>query len=55
MLHTSVRDIAFLSEDLVVTEIYRNVQPGYLVHSTVPGRYFIEVNADELEGIEVGS
>ncbi|BAQ34132.1 ArdC-like ssDNA-binding domain-containing protein [Dehalococcoides sp. UCH007] len=48
-------DIAFLSEDLVVTEIDRNIQPGYQVHSTVPGRYFIEVNAGELEGIEVGS
>jgi len=48
-------DIAFLSEDLVVTEIYRNTQPGYHVHSTIPGRYFIEVNADELEGVEVGS
>ncbi len=48
-------DIAFLSEDLVVTEIYRNVQPGYLVHSTLPARYFIEVNAGEMEGIEIGN
>ncbi|AII57412.1 DUF192 domain-containing protein [Dehalococcoides mccartyi] len=47
-------DIAFLSEDLVITEIYRDVQPGYLVHSTVPSRYFIEVNAGETEGIEIG-
>ncbi|QYY58450.1 ArdC-like ssDNA-binding domain-containing protein [Dehalococcoides mccartyi] len=46
-------DIAFLSEDLVITEIYRDVQPGYLVHSTVPSRYFIEVNAGEMEGIEI--
>ena len=48
-------DIAFLSEDLVVTQIYRNVQPGYQVHSTIPGRYFLEVNAGELEEIDVGS
>ncbi len=48
-------DIAFLNEELVITEIYRNIQPGYQVHSIIPGRYFIEVNANELEGIEVGS
>ncbi|BCT55320.1 ArdC-like ssDNA-binding domain-containing protein [Dehalococcoides mccartyi] len=48
-------DIAFLNEELVITEIYRNIQPGYQVHSTVPGRYFIEVSAGEMEGIEVGS
>ncbi len=48
-------DIAFLSEDLVITEIYRDVQPGYQVHATVPSRYFTEVNAGELEGIDVGS
>ena len=48
-------DIAFLSESLVVTEIYRNVQPGYHVNSTLPARYFLEVNANELEGIDSGS
>lgn len=48
-------DIAFLSEDTVITEIYRDVQPGYLVHATIPSRYFIEVNAGELEGIEEGT
>lgn len=47
-------DIAFLSEDMVITEIYRNVQPGYLVHATIPSRYFIEVNAGEMEEIEIG-
>lgn len=47
-------DIAFLSEDLVITEIYHNVEPGYLVHATMPSRYFIEVNAGEMEGIEIG-
>ncbi|MDD4984214.1 MAG: DUF192 domain-containing protein [Dehalococcoidales bacterium] len=48
-------DIAFLSEDLKVTEIYQNVEPGYLVISTQPARYFIEVNAGGLTGIEPGN
>ena len=48
-------DIAFLSEDLTVTEIYRDVEPGYLVTSQVPARYFLEVNAGEFAGIEPGS
>ncbi|APV45062.1 hypothetical protein Dform_01743 [Dehalogenimonas formicexedens] len=47
-------DIAFLSDTFTVTEVYRNVPPGYLVTSTSPARYFIEVNAGDLEGIEVG-
>jgi len=47
-------DIAFLSEELVVTEIYRNIGPGYLVVSENPARYFFEVNAGELEDVEPG-
>ena len=47
-------DIAFLSESLAITEIYRDVQPGYQVSSTLPARYFLEVNAGELEGIDSG-
>ncbi|AQU05316.1 hypothetical protein B1778_00825 [Dehalococcoides mccartyi] len=47
-------DIAFLSEDLTIIEVYRNVEPGYLVTSIQPARYFIEVNAGELEGIAPG-
>jgi len=47
-------DIAFFSETLEITEIYRNIQPGYLVTSTSPARYFLEVNAGELEGVENG-
>jgi len=47
-------DIAFLSESLVVTEVYREVQPSYLVTSTLPACYFLEVNAGELEGIGSG-
>jgi hypothetical protein len=47
-------DIAFLSESLVVTEVYRNIEPGYLVTGTQPARYFLEVNAGELDGIVPG-
>jgi len=47
-------DIAFFSEDLKITEIYRDIQPGYLVTSTSPARYFLEVNVGELEEIEIG-
>ncbi|MGI2336811.1 MAG: ArdC-like ssDNA-binding domain-containing protein [Dehalogenimonas sp.] len=47
-------DIAFLSESFTVTEIYRDVSPSYLVTSAAPARYFLEVNAGELGGIEVG-
>jgi uncharacterized membrane protein (UPF0127 family) len=47
-------DVAFLSEGLVVTETYRNIGPGYLIASENPARYFFEVNAGELDGIEPG-
>jgi len=47
-------DIAFLSDDLSVTEVYRSVELGYLVTSQAPARYFLEVNTGELEGIEPG-
>ncbi len=47
-------DIAFFSETLVVTEVYRNIEPGYIVTSTLPARYFLEVNAGNLEGIDSG-
>ncbi|MFC1970927.1 ArdC-like ssDNA-binding domain-containing protein [Chloroflexota bacterium] len=47
-------DIAFLSDELVVTEVYRNVAPGLLVTSESPARYFLEVNAGEMEGISAG-
>jgi len=47
-------DIAFLSENLEVTEVYHDIQPGYLVTSTQPAKYFLEVNAGELEGIIPG-
>lgn len=47
-------DIAFLSDEMVVTEVYHNVQPGFLVTSTLPARYFLEVNSGELEDIGAG-
>ena len=47
-------DIAFFSETLAVTEVYPNVEPGFIVTPTLLARYFLEVNASELEGIEVG-
>src|SRR3972149_8393109 len=37
-------DIAFLNAELVVTEVYRDVQPGYLVTSTLPACYFLAGN-----------
>jgi len=47
-------DIAFLSDSMLVTKLYRNIEPNYLVTSNLPARYFLEVNAGELEGIEPG-
>ena len=47
-------DIAFLSDELVVTEVYRNVEPGYAFTSTLPASYFLEVNAGELDTIDAG-
>ena len=38
----------------MVTEVYHEVQPGYLVTSTASARYFLEVNAGELENVAVG-
>jgi len=48
-------DIAFFSDDLTLTELYREVEPGYIVTSQLPARYFLEVNAGELADIEDGS
>lgn len=47
-------DIAFLSDELVITGVYQNVNPGYLVTSQLLTRYFIEVNAGELHDITSG-
>ncbi len=47
-------DIAFLDENLVVIEVYRDILPGYLVTSQQPARYFLEVNAGELASLNPG-
>lgn len=47
-------DIAFISGSLVVVDMARNIQPGCLVTSDVPVRYFLEVNAGELSGVAIG-
>jgi uncharacterized membrane protein (UPF0127 family) len=47
-------DIAFLSENLQITEITHDIQPGFLVTSTQPARYFLEVNAGELAEVNTG-
>jgi uncharacterized membrane protein (UPF0127 family) len=50
-------DIVFLDSNLVVTEVYPNVAPNYLVTSDNPARYFLEVNAGEIAsaGVTVGN
>lgn len=47
-------DIAFISNDLIVTEVLRDVVPGLTFTSSYPSRYFLELNSGELEGVEVG-
>jgi len=47
-------DIAFLSEDMTITEVYHDIEPGYIVTSQSPARYFLEVNAGEMVSIEPG-
>jgi uncharacterized membrane protein (UPF0127 family) len=46
-------DIAFLDENLTVTEVYYDIQPGYLVTSQQPACYFLEVNAGELAEVKI--
>lgn len=48
-------DIAFISSSFIVVDVAHNVPPGYLVASRLPARYFLEVNAGELQGIDVGA
>lgn len=47
-------DIAFISSTMVVIDIARNVEPGYLVTSGTPARYVLEVNAGELSSVDTG-
>ena len=47
-------DIIFISSGLEVVDVARNVTPGNIVTESTPVRYFLEVNAGEAEGVEVG-
>ena len=47
-------DIAFISNEFVITQIERNVPPGELIYPDSQVRLWLEVNANELEDIEVG-
>ena len=47
-------DVAFLSDLMIVTEVYQNVPPGHLVTSGLPARYVLKVNAGELGGVRAG-
>ena len=48
-------DIAFLNDELMITEVYRNTDPGFLISSGNPVRYFLEVNGGELNDVEPGN
>ncbi|MEK7993192.1 MAG: DUF192 domain-containing protein, partial [Planctomycetota bacterium] len=47
-------DILWITGSLVAAEIARGVPPGYLATPRQPALYFLEVNAGETAGIEVG-
>lgn len=47
-------DVIFISSSLIVTEIYRDVSPGYVITSELPARYFLEVNAGEADDVTAG-
>ena len=47
-------DVAFLSSSLEVVDLVQYLAPGHRITSTQPARYFLEVNAGELEGLEIG-
>ena len=46
-------DIIFISENAVV-DVASNIQPGYLVTEETPCDMFLEVNAGEAAGVDVG-
>ena len=47
-------DIIFISEDLVVLDVTREVTPGNIVTEDMPARYFLEVNAGEAGWLQPG-
>ncbi len=46
-------DIIFISDNIVI-DVASNIQPGYLVTEETPCDSFLEVNAGEADGVEVG-
>jgi uncharacterized membrane protein (UPF0127 family) len=44
-------DIVRISSAMTVTDVAHNVQPGQLVTSDAPARYFLEMNASEANDI----
>jgi uncharacterized membrane protein (UPF0127 family) len=44
-------DIVRISSAMTVTDVAHNVQPGQLVTSDAPARYFLEMNAGEASAI----
>jgi uncharacterized membrane protein (UPF0127 family) len=44
-------DIVRVSSAMIVTDVAHDVQPGQLVTSDSPARYFLEVNASEADAI----
>lgn len=47
-------DIVFTNASGVVTEVWRNIAPGQVFQTEHPAMYFIEMNAGEAVGVEVG-
>jgi len=47
-------DIAFLSESLVVVDLVQHFVPGHKITSIAPARYFLEVNAGEMDSVDLG-
>jgi uncharacterized membrane protein (UPF0127 family) len=44
-------DIIRISSSMIVTDIAHSVLPGQLINSASPARYFLEVNAGEVDDI----
>ena len=44
-------DIIRISSSMTVTDVAHNVLPGQLINSASPARYFLEVNAGEVDDI----
>lgn len=47
-------DIAFIDSSFRIVDIARNIEPGNIVTTNNIIRYFLEVNAGELDGIDIG-